>query len=116
MYFKISFTKLEFYCKNHNTLCCVSCISRIKEEGYGQHSDCDVCHIDNIKDEKKNKLKENITHLEELYNQIEKSINVLQNSFSKGPISFLCMGISSCPASLMKKLSFLHCIFLVPLS
>ena len=28
-------TKLEFYCKNHNTLCCVSCISRIKEKGYG---------------------------------------------------------------------------------
>ena len=67
--------KLELYCKNHNTLCCVACTSRLKEEGYGQHSDCDVCHIKNIKDEKKNKLKENINNLEKLYKQIEKTIN-----------------------------------------
>ena len=67
--------KLEFYCKNHNTLCCLSCISKIKEKGYGQHFDCDVCLIENIKDEKKNKLKENINQLEELSNQIENSIN-----------------------------------------
>ena len=71
-------TKLEFYCKDHNTLCCVACISKLKEEGYGQHSDCDVCHIKNIKDEKRNKLKENINNLEELYKQIEKSINKLK--------------------------------------
>ena len=70
--------KLEFYCKDHNTLCCVACISKLKEEGYGQHSDCDVCHIKNIKDEKRNKLKENINNLEELYKQIEKSINKLK--------------------------------------
>ena len=44
--------KLEFYCKAHNTLCCVACMCRIKEGGYGQHSDCNVIHIDNIKDEK----------------------------------------------------------------
>ena len=73
--------KLEFYCKVHNTLCCVCCISRIKEEGYGQHSDCDVCHIKHIKDEKKNKLKENINLLEELSNEIEKSINDLKKIY-----------------------------------
>ena len=73
--------KLEFYCKKHNILCCLACISRIKEEGYGQHSDCDVCHIKYIKDEKKNKLKENINHLEELSNQIEKSINEIKNIY-----------------------------------
>ena len=50
--------KLEFYCKDHNTLCCVSCVSKIREEGYGQHSDCNICHIKYIKEEKKNKLKE----------------------------------------------------------
>ena len=49
--------KLEFYCKEHNSLCCSSCITKIKEEGYGQHFDCNVCHIKNIKDEKKNILK-----------------------------------------------------------
>ena len=70
--------KLEFYCKLHNTLCCVCCISRIKEKGYGQHSDCEVCLIENIKDEKKNKLKENINNLEELYKQIDQSKNKLK--------------------------------------
>ena len=64
--------KLEFYCKNHNTLCCVYCICKIKIKGYGQHCDCDYCDINDIKDEKKNKLKENINHLEELSNKFEK--------------------------------------------
>ena len=73
--------KLEFYCKNHNALCCVSCISKIKEEGYGQHFDCEVCHIKYIKDEKKNKLKENINQLEELSNKIEQSINEIKKIY-----------------------------------
>ena len=70
--------KLEFYCKDHNKLCCIACTSKLKVEGYGQHSDCNVCHIKNIKEEKKNKLKENINNLEELNKQIEKSINELK--------------------------------------
>ena len=75
--------KLEFYCRVHNTLCCSSCIAKIKEEGFGQHSDCDVCHIKHIKDEKKNKLKENINQLEEFSKQIEKSINELKKYMKK---------------------------------
>ena len=55
--------KLELYCKEHNTLCCAACTSKIRDERYGQHHDYDVCYI---KDEKKNKLKENINHLEQL--------------------------------------------------
>ena len=54
--------KLEFFCKDHNTLCCIACTSKIKKEGYGQHSDCNVYHINDIKDEKRNKLKENINN------------------------------------------------------
>ena len=34
--------KLEFFCKNHNQLCCVACIAKLNEEGEGQHKDCDV--------------------------------------------------------------------------
>ena len=75
--------KLEFFCKGHNTLCCASCITKIKEEGYGQHCDCEVCHIKNIKNEKRNKLKENINNLEELNNQIEKNINELKKIFEQ---------------------------------
>ena len=49
--------KLEFFCKNHNTLYCGLSFTKIKEKGYGQHSDCNVCLIENIKNEKKEKIK-----------------------------------------------------------
>ena len=75
--------KLDIYCKKHNTLCCSACVSKIKEEGYGQHFDCDVCHIKNIKDDKRNKLKENINQLEGLANQMEKSINEIKVIFEE---------------------------------
>ena len=75
--------KLEFYCKNHNILCCVSCLCKIKIKGYGQHSDCDYCYINDIKDEKKKNLKENINVLEDLSNKFEKSINELKILFAK---------------------------------
>ena len=55
--------ELQYYCKTHNILCCVACISKIKGEGNGQHTDCEVCFIKDIEGEKKNKLKENIKYL-----------------------------------------------------
>ena len=67
--------KLEFYCKDHNILYCVACTAKYKEDGYGQHSNCEFTHIKKIKDEKRNKLKENINNLEELYKQIDELIN-----------------------------------------
>ena len=75
--------ELEFYCKNHNKLCCVSCLCRIERKGKGQHKDCDVCQIEAIKDEKKNKLKENINNLENLSKTFEESINELKNIYEK---------------------------------
>ena len=69
--------KLKYYCKNHNILCCEACITKIKEKGYGQHTECDICLLDNIKDEKK-KLAENIKILEELSSKVENSINELK--------------------------------------
>ena len=65
--------KLEYFCKEHNSLCCVACTSKIKNVWYGQHFDCDVYSLQNIKDEKKNKLKENINLLEQLNAQMDKS-------------------------------------------
>ena len=70
--------KLEFFCKQHNSLCCLACISKIKDKGYGQHHDCDVCNIKNINEEKRNILKENINNLEELNKKIENYINELK--------------------------------------
>ena len=75
--------KLEFYCKNHNILCCLACLCKIKVEGYSQHSDCDCCHIKEIQVEKRSKLKENIKYLEDFSNKFEQSINELKILFEK---------------------------------
>ena len=74
---------MEFFCKEHNTLCCVACTSKIKNERYGQHHDCTIFEIKDIKDEKRNKLKEDINNLEELNKQIEKSIEELKRIFEE---------------------------------
>ena len=74
---------LSFFCKNHNQLCCVACFSKIKTKDFGNHKDCEICIIENIKEEKINKLKENIKSLEELSNNISKSINDLNEIFQK---------------------------------
>ena len=75
--------KLKFYCKNHNELCCAACITKLETKGYGQHKDCDVCIIENIKEEKKNKLNDNIKYLEDLSNNLNNSIKELKILFDK---------------------------------
>ena len=75
--------RLEFFCKDHNQLCCSSSIIKIKRDGKGQHTDCNVCNIEDIKEEKKNKLKENIKILENLSNSFEQSINKLKKIYEK---------------------------------
>ena len=45
--------KLEYFCRTHNKLCCSGCIAKIKSKNKGQHTDCDVCLIKDIKEEKK---------------------------------------------------------------
>ena len=75
--------KLKYFCKSHNKLCCAACIAKIKDKGDGQHTECDVCDIENIKDEKKNKLKENIKLLEELSEKFNDSFNKLKSIFEK---------------------------------
>ena len=73
--------ELKYYCKNHNQLCCAACISKIKGNGDGQHSECDVCHIKDIKDEKKSTLENNIKILEDYSKTIDSSLNELKNIF-----------------------------------
>ena len=75
--------KLEFFCKNHNQLCCAACIAKINKNGKGQHKDCDICIIQDIMEEKKNKLKNNIKCLEELSKTLQESLNKLKNLFEK---------------------------------
>ena len=74
--------KLEYFCKGHNKLCCASCIAKIRKKENGKHNECDVCIIEDIKEEKKNKIKENIKYLEELYNSVQDSINEIKNIYN----------------------------------
>jgi len=47
------YDKLEYFYKTHNQLCCSGCIAKIKRKGKGQHTDCEICNIEDIKDKKK---------------------------------------------------------------
>ena len=69
---------LNYFCKSHNTLCCAACISKIKSKGNGLHRDCEVCNIEEIKDEKKSNLEENIKCLEDLSKSLDKFIKELK--------------------------------------
>ena len=55
---------MVYFCKNHNILCCAACLCKIKGEGNGQHTECNVCSIKDIKTEKKGILNNNILTLE----------------------------------------------------
>ena len=73
--------ELSFFCKSHNQLCCGACIAKINAKGVGQHKDCNVCVIEDIKEEKKKKLKDNIKYLEDLSNNLESNINSLKKIY-----------------------------------
>jgi hypothetical protein len=75
--------ELEYFCKSHNELCCADCLSKIKLKSNGKHKDCDVCCLEDIKNQKEKELKENIKYLEELSNNFQKSFNDLKNIFEK---------------------------------
>ena len=75
------YDKLNFYCKNHNILCCAACITKIKANGFGQHKDCDVCFLQDIKEEMKNKLNDNMKFLEDLSNNLNNSIKELKSLY-----------------------------------
>ena len=73
--------KLDYFCKNHNILCCVACIAKIEGKGNGKHKDCDICFMQKIKTKKKKLLKQNLLYLENLSNSINESINKLKELY-----------------------------------
>jgi len=52
-----------------------------KRQRKGQHTDCKICYIEEIKEKKKSKLNANLKCLENLSNTIENSINELNKLF-----------------------------------
>ena len=74
---------LNYYCKSHNILCCAACISKIKSKGNGLHQNCEVYNIEEIKDEKKNKLEENLKYLEDLSKTLNETIKELKRIYEE---------------------------------
>ena len=75
--------KLNYFCKTHNKLCCALCLTKIQGKGVGQHKDCDVCFIEDIKDERQNKIKDNIKLLEELSSKFNKSFDEINKIYEE---------------------------------
>ena len=78
--------KLKYFCKTHNKLCCLGCIAKLKDKEIGQHSNCDICFVEDIENDKKNKLKDNIKYFEDNslnFLNLEEKINKLKVSFEK---------------------------------
>ena len=59
------------------------CIAKLNEKGDGQHKDCEICNIEDIIDEKKKVLKDNIKLLEELEITFNEKMNELKAIFQK---------------------------------
>ena len=75
--------ELQYFCKKHNILCCAKCITKLKGKENGQHSDCDLCFIEDIENEKRNKLKENIKCLEDISINLNQKIKELKQIYDK---------------------------------
>ena len=75
--------KLKYFCKTHNVLCCAQCITKIKDDENGQHKDCSICLIDDIKDVKKNNLSDNLKSLENFSLSLQDSIKEIKIIFEK---------------------------------
>ena len=73
--------KLDYFCLTHNKLVCVACISKMKNKGNGQHSNCQVCTIEEIKNDKKSNLIVNINNLEYESKIINRNIDKLKKIF-----------------------------------
>ena len=69
--------ELKYFCKDHNQLCCSACICKLDKKGEGQHKNCDVCYIENIKEEKRINLKANLMNLEKLEKTFNESLKTL---------------------------------------
>ena len=73
---KEDLNKYEYYCRTHNQLFCASC----KEN---KHKNCETNKIEEIKEEKKKNLEQNLNELEILSNNIKERINLTRSFYDK---------------------------------
>ena len=55
----------------------MACISKLKNKGNGQHSECNVCTIEEIKEVKKNIFNENIKYLEKSISDLKAFFEII---------------------------------------
>ena len=67
--------KLKYFCKTHDKLCCIACTSKVNDKDNGQHKDCDICSLEEIRKIKINITKENNKLLEEYLSKFDKTFN-----------------------------------------
>ena len=75
--------KLEYFCRTHNKLCCRACVTKIKGLGNGQHSECDICFVKDITDERKNILEQNIIYLKNNRTTFDSLIKKLKEAYKE---------------------------------
>ena len=75
--------KLEYFCRTHNKLCCRACVTKIKGLGNGQHSECDICFVKDITDERKNLLNQNIIYLKNNRTSFDSLIKKLKEAYKE---------------------------------
>ena len=73
--------ELDYYCKSHNELICAACIAKIKDKENGQHKDCEVYSLQEIKEEKKNELNKNIIFLENMKKNYEEKYEEMKDIY-----------------------------------
>ena len=73
--------QLEYFCTTHNQLCCAACIAKIKDNENGQHRDCEVCSLQEIKEEKVDELNKNIIFLENLSQHLNHNLTDLKDMY-----------------------------------
>lgn len=74
---------LDYYCSTHNNLCCAACLCKIKDKGDGQHTECKACSIEEIKEEKREKLNNNINILKDLAQNFKKKLKEVRKIYDK---------------------------------
>ena len=71
-------SEINFFCKAHNRLCNTKCNSNPKNDLNGQEFNCEIFLLNNIEEEKRNKLKDNVKHLENELKYIDNITNKLK--------------------------------------
>ena len=72
--------KLDYFCKLHNLLCCSLCIEK---NSNSKHTNCTICRIEEIKEEKKLNFENNIKTLENISNNMNESVDKIKNYYDK---------------------------------